>query len=393
MVGPVQTWDGLVALARHEWTQAFPDRCEGECLVARAPGRINILGEHTDYNEGFVLPAATVQATYVAALPREDGQVRVWSAAFRTREQFSVDGLEPLNGERQWGTYIRGVVWALKEIGIPIGGVDAAIIGDLPIGAGLASSAAVEIGFAQALLQCSETALDPTELALLCQRAENEFVGVKCGILDQFSSVFGSEGAALLIDCRSRGITAIDFGHQDAVFVVCDTRKPRGLVKSEYNTRRAQCERAAEQLGVTSLRDASLEVLLSHRDRLDPDTFRRAHHVVTENDRVMEGVEALRSGDCARLGRLLLDSHASLRDDYEVSCDELDAMVEIACEAPGCRGARLMGAGFGGCALALVDLDQVDRFCSQVTERYTSRCELQGRTFVTRPSQGAGCVG
>ena len=361
-------------------------------MVARAPGRVNLLGEHTDYNEGFVLPAATCQSTYVAAAPGEGRSLRIWSAAFGDRAEFSLDALGPLRGERHWARYLAGVAWALMEAGYEVGGVDAAIVGDLPVGAGVASSAAVEVSFALALLGLIGAKLEGEALARLCQRAENEFVGMHCGILDQASSIFGQDGSAMLLDCRSLELSPIPLGNRDAVFVVCDTAKPRGLVGTEYNARRQQCETAAGLMGLQALRDADPEMVEHHRGVLGDVVYRRARHVVTENARVLAGAEALRAADPVRLGELFCQAHASLRDDYEVSCPELDAMVEIACETEGCYGARLMGAGFGGCAISAVAAEKVASFQDAVVHEYRARTGRAGRTFATTPSQGAGLM-
>jgi len=362
----------------------------GRPVVARAPGRVNLLGGHTDYNHGFVLPAATSQGTYVAALPSFDGLYRVWSQAFEGQEVFEAEQFEQPSETKTWGSYVRGVLWALRQADIDPVPFDAVIVGDVPIGSGLASSAALEVATTLAALALAETHLDPKRTALLCQKAENEFVGVQCGVLDQFSSVFGREDSALLIDCRSLQVTAIPMGRTDLALVVCDTAKPRGLVESEYNARRAQCERAARQLGVPALRDVTLEQLTRRRGDLGEVVYRRARHVVTENQRVLEGVHALRSGHLAELGELLTQAHASLRDDYEVSCPELDTMVQIACGTEGCYGARLMGAGFGGCVLAVVAAEAAQGFCELVEGRYRAQTGREGKTFITRPSQGAG---
>lgn len=339
-----------------------------------------------------MLPAATPQATYVAAAPRDDRHFRVWSAAFDACDEFDFADLSSPPATAFWGAYVRGVVWALLDAGLDIRGFDAAVVGDLCIGVGIGSSASFEVAVALAAIATSGGTCDPTELALLCQRAENEFVGVRCGILDQFASMFGQAGSALLIDCRSQDITPIPLGGKDVAFIVCDTRKPRGLVESEYNARRSQCERAAQTLGVAALRDVVLEHVERHRDRLGEEAFRRARHVVTENQRVLDGAEALKRGDFAELGRLMRIAHESLRDDYSVSCRELDEMVEIACATEGCFGARLMGAGFGGSALAVVTASQARAFCRTVESRYRDRTGIEGKTFVTWPYKGAGLI-
>jgi len=371
--------------------QAFPDvrRSPDEIRVTWAPGRINILGEHTDYNQGYVLPAATSQGTFVAALPRDDRRFRVYSGALEQTDVFSPRDLRAPAPERHWSAYVRGVAWSLLAEGVDLRGMDAATYGDLAIGAGLASSAALEVAYALALLDAAATSLPETALALACQRAENEYVGVRCGILDQFASIFAHDGAASLIDCRTLRVEPVSIGGRDAVFVVCDTGKPRGLTRSKYNLRRQQCEAAAEAMGVCALRDADMSGLQRHRLDMDGEAYRRARHVISENERVLQGVAALKAGDFAQLGRLLLRTHESLRDDYEVSCFELDEMVEAACSTAGCLGARLIGAGFGGCVLAVVRIAEAQAFCETVEEAYTARTGLMGRTFITSPARGA----
>ena len=339
-----------------------------------------------------MLPAATPQGTYVAAAPRQDDAFRVWTAAFDQRDEFDQRRLLLPAAAPRWSAYARGVVWALQEAGLALRGCDIAVEGDLPIGAGVASSASFEVALATAIAGVSGARLEEERLALLCRQAENDFVGVRCGILDQSAAVFGEEGAALLIDCRSLERTPIALGRAGAAFIVCDTRKARGLVESEYNARRAQCEAAARALGVPALRDVTPDDLQRAGERLDAQAFRRARHVVSENERVLQGAEALRGGEFERLGRLLALSHESLRDDYEVSCPELEAMVAIASGTEGCMGARLMGAGFGGAAIALVAASHIETFCRTVEERYRAQTGLAGRTLVTWPSAGAGIV-
>lgn len=339
-----------------------------------------------------MLPAATPQGTYVAAAPRQDEVFRVWTAAFRQQDEFDLRRLPRPPEAPRWSAYARGVVWALQEAGLGLRGCDIAVEGDLPIGAGVASSASFEVALATAISEVSGARLEAERLVVLCRRAENEFVGVRCGILDQSAAVFGREGAALLMDCRSLDRTPIALGRGGAAFIVCDTRKARGLMASEYNARRAQCEAAARALGVAALRDVAPEDLERAGERLDAEAFRRARHVVGENRRVLEGAEALRGGDFERLGHLMARSHASLRDDYEVSCPELEAMVAIASRTEGCLGARLMGAGFGGAAIALVAATHIESFCRTVEADYGAQTGLAGRTLVTWPSAGAGIV-
>jgi galactokinase len=335
---------------------------EAPDLVASAPGRVNLIGEHTDYNGGFVLPCAIDRRIAVAV---GAGEGVLYSADFdETRSM----------GEKvsSWADYPRGVAWAMGEAGYEIGAFLAAFAGNVPLGSGLSSSAAIEATTALALDAFFGFGIGRKDLAVICQRAENEFVGVNSGIMDQYASLLCEAGAALLVDCRSLEAQSVPLDLEGAglALVVCDTRVERGLADTGYNDRRAACERAARTLGVKELRDATEGDL----DLLSGEELKRARHVVTENARVLEAVEALENGDFDEFGRLMYASHASLRDDYEVSTPELDAFVEIA-EQHGARGARLTGAGFGGCAIALVP--EVE------TAALTKACEREfaGREF------------
>jgi galactokinase len=378
-------------------------------LVARAPGRVNLIGEHTDYNDGYVLPLATHLATYIAAAPRPDDQVRVYSEYFSEVVEFSLASLRPVGGG-VWGDYLRGVAWSLQtELADPrqpaalgpapapveLRGLDAAIVSDLPPGGGLSSSAALEVAWAVALLAgagLNITALDKRWLAWLCQRAENEFVGMQCGIMDQLASLEGKRDHALFLDCRTLQAELVPLPAQEVAVVIMNTGKPRALVDSEYNLRRQQCAAAARALQVASLRDATLADLEAARGRLDEVLYRRARHVLTENARVRATVEALRRSDWDCVGELLNQSHFSLAHDYQVSCPELDLICEIARAQEGCYGARLVGAGFGGCALALVEPRQVETFIPLVTADYNARAAYRATLFAVRAADGAGLV-
>lgn len=360
-------------------------------VLARAPGRLEVLGGHTDYNEGFVTAIALEQATVVAGGRRGDSLVRAWSDCDESEAAFDLDRLDEGPWGRWWD-YLAGVAVELSAEGCEVRGSDLAVVSDVPVGGGVSSSAALEVAFALALAELSGCALDPETLALLCQRAENEYVGMRCGILDQFTSVFARPGSVLWLDCRSRERRLVEMASDEARFFVCDTRKPRELVGSAYNERRAECERAAELLGVRALRDADEEKLAAQGEQLGETLLRRARHVVSENRRVQDAVEALEAGDMAALGALLDAGHASLRDDYEVSCAELEAMRDSALEAPGCLGARLVGAGFGGCVLALVQIDAEDEFAAQVARRYEARTGLEPAIFGSDAADGAGLV-
>lgn len=360
--------------------------------VAVAPGRVNLIGEHTDYNEGFALPMAIGRVAAVAFRPRSDGRLRVHAAAFaETREQELRALAAP--GGPGWFAHVAGVAWALAREGLHVPGFDAVLDGDVPIGAGLSSSAALEVAVALALSDAAGVAWDPPRLARIAQRAENEYVGTRCGVLDPLVSAAARTGHALLLDCRSLEARPVPL--PEAVrFVVMDTGVRRALAASAYNERRAACERAAAALrrldpSLRALRDADDRLLDEARGQLSPEDHRRARHVVGENARPRALAAALEAHDLPQAGRLLNASHESLRTLYEVSCAELDGLTEIARAHPACHGARLTGAGFGGCALALVDADGSAAFCEEVASRYTARFGLPGRLEAVSAGAGA----
>ncbi len=359
-------------------------------LLARAPGRVNLIGDHTDYNDGFVLPMAIDRAVWIALRPRDDGRVTAHSLDFHEDATFD---LRELKREHDgWVEYVRGVAWALGlRAGHAAGslrGWEGVLAGDVPVGAGLSSSAALELAAARAFAATSALAWNPTEMARLAQRAENEWVGVNCGIMDQLISAAGVAGHALLIDCRSLDTRAVPLPDEVAV-VVLDTATRRGLVDSEYNERRARCEAAARTFGVKALRDVDERMFAERSGSLDDVTRRRARHVVTENARTLAAADALAAGDVRRVGTLMDESHRSLRDDFEVSRPELDTMVEIARAQQGCLGARMTGAGFGGCAVALVARDAAEQFTNEVAKRYEEQVRLTPYIYVCAASAGA----
>lgn len=376
--------------------QAFAQKFGGECFFVRAPGRVNLIGEHTDYNEGFVFPIAIDREVRYAVAPRTDRQVVLYSVNFQADTSFSLDRVEK-DPQQIWSNYVRGVAFVLQEAGYSLRGMNAVVEGDVPIGAGLSSSAAMEVGALLAFQAVSDFQVEPVRAALLAQKAENHFVGVNCGIMDQFVSRLGVKGHALLIDCRSLSYEAVPIGDEAVRVVVADTRVKRGLVDSEYNRRRAECERAVALLkphlpGIRALRDVSLQQLHQHSARLPNETLRRARHVISENERCLRSVEALRRGDLETFGRLMDESHASLRDDYEVSCRELDLLVEAAHAVPGVLGSRMTGAGFGGCTVSLVRTDAVERFRSEVARAYQEATGKAPEILVCRPEAGASIL-
>jgi galactokinase len=353
--------------------------------LARAPGRVNLIGEHTDYNDGFVLPMAIDRAVWIALRPREDRHVSVYSMDFAEQRDFDLVQLGQSTGG--WIEYLRGMAWALQK-SCRLRGWEGVTVGDVPIGAGLSSSAAMELATARAFAALCDLPWDARQMALLAQRAENQWVGVNCGIMDQMISAAGEPGHALLIDCRSLEGTSVPLP-PDCAVVILDTDTRRGLVDSAYNERRRQCEEAAAHFGVPALRDVTPEMLEADGAALEPSTRRRARHVVTENARTLQAAQALARGDGAQAGRLMNESHESLRDDFQVSRKELDSIVSLAQAQPGCHGARMTGAGFGGCAVALVDRSVAADFASHVASAYREAVRLEPRVYVCSASSGA----
>ncbi len=376
----------------HQLLESFRARFGSAASIYRAPGRVNLIGEHTDYNDGFVLPAAIAFYCWAAAAPRRDGKLVIHSENFDETVQADLDSLSPF-GKKHWSNYPLGVAWALRQAGKPLFGANIYIAGDIPFGAGLSSSAAVEVATAFALLSQSGLTIDRSELAQLCQKAENEFVGARVGIMDQFISCHGHASHVLLLDCRSleHQWVKIPEGLQ---LVICNTMVKHELASSEYNARRSECEEGVRLLQrafpeIHALRDVTLSQLQEHRESLPPKIFSRCRHVITENERVKSAVEAFRHGNLTALAPLMRDSHCSLRDDYEVSCRELDVMVEIAAVQPGLIGARMTGGGFGGCTVNLVESAAVSNFSRNVAEAYSSKTGLSPEIYVSPASDGA----
>lgn len=357
--------------------------------VVRAPGRVNLIGEHTDYNDGFVLPMAIDRAVWIALRPRGDRSVAVYSLDYQEQGQFSLGKLE--RGKPGWIEYLKGTAWSLQAAGHATTGWEGVLAGDVPLGAGLSSSAAVEMATARALAAAANLPWDATAMAKLGQQAENRWVGVNCGIMDQLISAAGQAGHALLIDCRSLDQLPVPLPSGVAV-VVLDTATRRGLVDSAYNERRGQCEAAARTFGVRALRDVTIEQLDAMADAFDPVTVRRARHVITENERTLQAADAMRRGDAVGLGRLMAESHRSLRDDYEVSSEALDAMVECAAAHEACLGARMTGAGFGGCAIALVRADAANDFADRTSAAYQKKTGNTPAVYVCQATNGAEIV-
>jgi len=354
-------------------------------LCSRAPGRVNLIGEHTDYNGGFVMPMAVDREVRLFFRPAQDGPVRIWSENYGEWDEFGLDDVRH-NPAQAWSNYIRGVALTLQGAGYSLKPIEGIVCGDLPIGAGLSSSAAIEVATARAFCSASGIEPDSRALALLCQQAENRFVGVNCGIMDQFVSIHAQKEHALLLDCRSLEHELVPLDTGAVRVVVCNTMVHHELGSSAYNERRASCEEAARLLGertegVEMLRDVTPQMLKRNADVLDAVTLKRARHVVSEDERTTRAAQALKAGDYAEFGRLMYASHESLRDDYEVSCEELDIMVEAARGQKGVIGARMVGGGFGGCTVNLVEREHVAGFADSVTRAYQKATGIRPETY------------
>jgi galactokinase len=358
----------------------FQELFGGSPRVFRAPGRVNLIGEHTDYNDGFVMPVAIHLSTWAAIAPRLDRKLVVHS------ENFSETLVLGDSAGNSWSRYVHGVARVLDGMGYSLQGANLLVHTELPIGAGLSSSAALEVAVGYALLRMSGIDLDRMDLARACQRAEHEFAGVRCGIMDQMIACHGRAQHALMLDTRSLEYALLPL-RDDVSIVVCNTMVKHNLAATDYNTRRGECETAARAFG-RSLRDVTLSDLEKKRMNLDENVYRRARHVVTENARVQSGALALNSKNLGEFGRLMRESHCSLRDDYEVSCSELDIMAEIASSLDGVCGARMTGGGFGGCTVSLVRRDCVEKFRHVLTERYEKATGLRPEVYVCGTAPG-----
>lgn len=378
----------LVALQR-----AFSESYQTQSRLFAAPGRVNLIGEHTDYNDGFVLPIAVNRVTVVAAAKRQDRNVMVRSLDLAEESSFNLDS-QASPRQPSWVLYVEGVARVLMEQGISVPGANLAISSNVPIGAGLSSSAALEIASGLAFLKLANVEIDLVKLALAAQRAEHEYAGAKVGIMDQLTAVFAHQNHALLIDCRSLERTHIKVNLPGIAIVVCNTNVKHKLASSAYNLRREECVRGVEILrtqlpGIKALRDVSLTEFRDHESLLPEPIRRRCRHVVTENERTIEASNALRQGKAAQLGELMAASHQSLRDDYEVSCRELDVMVDIAMQHKGVAGARMTGGGFGGCTVNLVRQDVLPGFQKFVAREYELATGIRPAIDVVEAAEGA----
>jgi galactokinase len=361
--------------------------------IFRAPGRVNLIGEHTDYNDGYVMPIAIELCTWVAAGRRDDRILRVHSVHFGEMIELSLDGLAG-SPRRHWSDYIRGVAAVLGESGRKLSGANLVIHGQLPLGGGLSSSASLEISTALALMWTSNFELPPLEMARVCQRAEHEYAGTRCGIMDQFVTAFGRSQHALMLDCRSLEYRLLPIP-ADARIVVANSMVRHELAAGEYNRRRADCETGVSLLGrhlpsVRALRDVNPSDLERHHSELADSVYRRCHHVISENQRVLAAALALEAGDLDRFGQFMYESHRSLRCDYQVSSAELDVLVELASACPGVYGARMTGGGFGGCTVNLVRSDAVEQFQAKIAEGYARATGIIPALYVCSAAEGAG---
>jgi galactokinase len=376
---------------RQFFSRQFPSH-KNPPRIFRAPGRTNLIGEHTDYNDGFVFPVAIDRATCLAISPRKDRILNIHSEHFNETIQFNLDE-KNATPRKHWSDYVRGVAFLLQKSGIAVQGADILIRSDVPLGAGLSSSASLEVATAFALIAQANRELSKLEVAQLCQRAENEFVGAHVGIMDQFVSCFGQSNHAIFLDCRSLAHEAVPLP-TNIRLIMCNTMVKHEIASGAYNERRKNCEEAVAILkkvipNIRALRDVTSDLLQKHAQLLPEILFRRARHAVTENARVLSAREALINNDLESLGALMQKSHASLHDDYEVSCNELDVMANLANDFPGCIGARMTGGGFGGCTINLVLTDQVEEFAIHIREGYQGATGIAPEIYSCAASNGA----
>lgn len=364
-------------------------------VIVRSPGRVNLIGEHTDYNEGFVLPASVDKAMIFIVAPRNDDQLHFYAADLDDEHACAVGALQ--KSAKSWPNYLLGVIDELTTSGHKLTGCDVVFGADIPIGAGMSSSAAIECGFAFALNELFGFGLGKLDLVKLGQRAENEFVGVQCGIMDQFVNIFGQDRKVLKLDCRTLDFQYFPFERPDLNIVLCETESKRSLASSEYNIRRQQCQAGVKILQghkkeITSLRDVTPGFLAEHRAEMEPVIYRRCEYVVQENQRVLEACEALQKNDFHSFGEKMYQSHHGLSRGYQVSSPDLDFLVDTASSISGVLGARMMGAGFGGCTINLVEQARVKDFVDEVQHRYRQRSGKPNNVYVTRIESGTGLV-
>jgi galactokinase len=364
-------------------------------VIVCSPGRVNLIGEHTDYNEGFVLPAAIDKAIFFGIALREDKKCRLFAEDLNDAYEFELT--EVKKASKHWANYLLGVVDQIQKRGLDIKGFDCVFGGDIPIGAGLSSSAAIEAGLAFALNNIFDLNIDKLDLVKMAQKAEHEFAGVRCGIMDQFINIFGKADKVLKLDCRSLQFEYYPFEMQDIKIVLLDTHVKHSLASGEYNIRRSQCEKGVSILqkynsDIKSLRDVTLDFLNEHKVEFDPVVYRRCSYVIMENERLLKGCEDLKKNDLVSFGKRMYQSHEGLRDSYEVSCPELDVLVDIAVKESAVAGARMMGGGFGGCTINLVKQDGLDNFIGVAEEEYLKKVGTNLKVYVTSIKGGTEVI-
>jgi galactokinase len=377
---------------RKQFVKKFEQHFAGVPRVFCAPGRVNLIGEHTDYNDGYVFPMAIGFYTTVAVFPTRDRKLYIRSE--NMNELIAVDLDDNEARRNHWSDYVAGMANVLEKEGLMLPGASLLIESDVPVGSGLSSSAALEMSSALALLSTVGGELNGEKLALLGQKAENQFVGMNCGIMDQFISVHGQENHALFLDCRTLDYELVPLKSDAIRIVICNTMVKHELGSSEYNKRRTECEKGVEILsadypGIKALRDISFAQFQKVQHKLPKAVQKRCRHVITEDERTLQSITALNANDTATFGRLMNASHDSLRDDYEVSCAELDLLVDVARGQDGCLGARMTGGGFGGCTVNLVVADKVDVFVDNVCDAYERETALHPDIYISIPSRGA----
>ena len=382
----------IAATSTVSLTERFHEMFGSEPLIVRAPGRVNLIGEHTDYNDGFVMPAAIGYYTWVAAAKRNDRIVEAYSERFKEKITLSLDKLSG-PPQRHWSDFIRGTAAILQAEGHILSGINLLIEGEVPLGAGLSSSASLEMATALAMTSISGVKVDRLELVKLCQKTEHQYIGTLCGIMDQFVSAFGKAVHALMLDCRSLEYKTLPIP-SNVSLVVCNSMVKHELASGEYNRRRADCAQGVKLVrrhlpDVQALRDVEIEDLETWKEEMEPTVYRRCRHVVTENRRVVAAAQAFQSGEADCFGHLMYRSHASLRDDYEVSCKELDLLVDLAAASPGVYGARLTGGGFGGCTVNLTRADAAVQFKSHIERTYHDATGMTPDVYICEPADGA----
>jgi galactokinase len=373
----------------------FRELFNEEPYLFRSPGRVNLIGEHTDYNMGFVLPAAIDKSIYVAITPRNDTNCKIFAFDLNDAFEFSIESLK--KSGKNWPDYLLGIIDQLKKEGYKFNGFNCVFGGDIPIGAGLSSSAAIEAGLIFALNHVFNLSIDKISLVKMAQKAENEFVGVKCGIMDQYINIFGKKGNVLRIDCRSLESDYFPFNYNNISIVLIDTNISHSLASSEYNQRRRECNDGVKIIkidhpGIESLRDVSLELLNEFKSNLNPVVYKRCKYVVEENQRLLKACEALSVHDLKTFGALMYKTHEGLAKDYEVSCKELDFLVEILRDDPNVYGSRMMGGGFGGCTINIIENNAIESISKKVKVEYNKRFGMEANIYVTKINGGTNIV-